>query len=155
MLNVRRWTASHARFFESFYHRFERVLVSLAPLARCIGYRRLERPVATVEKVVKGFLFGTQMCGSCTLSSTGMVCPMNCPKKMRNGPCGGVRPNGRCEVKPEMPCVWVDAYAGSKLMREGNRIRDVQDPVDHRLEASSSWLREVRKQTGGLSDTDL
>nr|WP_245947992.1 methylenetetrahydrofolate reductase C-terminal domain-containing protein [Halomonas montanilacus] len=29
------------------------------------------------------------MCGQCILSSTGMSCPMNCPKSLRNGPCGG------------------------------------------------------------------
>ena len=26
---------------------------------------------------------------------------MNCPKTLRNGPCGGVRQNGGCEIKPE------------------------------------------------------
>jgi hypothetical protein len=36
-----------------------------------------------------------------------MSCPMNCPKSIRNGPCGGVRLNGHCEIKPEMRCVWV------------------------------------------------
>jgi hypothetical protein len=108
----------------------------------------MDKPVAAVEKVVKGFLFDTQMCGSCTLGATGMVCPMNCPKSMRNGPCGGVRSDGRCEVKPEMSCVWVDAYAGSRLMRDGDRIRGIQAMVDHRLQGSSSWLREVRRKKG-------
>jgi hypothetical protein len=145
---LRCWTARHARFFEGFYDSFERLMVLLHPLFQRIGYRRLERPAATLEKIVKGFLFDTQMCGSCTLGATGMVCPMNCPKKMRNGPCGGVRANGRCEIQPEMPCVWVDAYAGSRLMRHGERILEIQAPVDHRLADSSSWLREVRRKTG-------
>ena len=62
--------------------------------ARCssaIGFARLEAPAAAVERNVKGLLFDCQMCGKCVLSSTGMSCPMNCPKQMRNGPCGGVR----------------------------------------------------------------
>jgi len=148
MYKVRHWTARHSRFFESFYKGFEAVLVFLAPVFRKIGYRRLERPTAVIEKAVKGFLFDTQMCGSCTLSATGMVCPMNCPKTMRNGPCGGVRSNGNCEIKPEMPCVWVEAYSGSERMRNGDRIREIREPVDHRLQGSSSWLREVRHKTG-------
>ena len=146
--HVRRWTARHARFFEVAYVAFERVLVLFHPLFQRLGYGRVERPVAAAERIIKGFLFDTQMCGSCTLGATGMVCPMNCPKRMRNGPCGGVRPGGFCEVKPDMPCVWVDAFNGSRLMRHGERIRDIQAPVDHRLKHSSSWLREVRRIKG-------
>ena len=73
-----------------------------------------------------------------------MSCPMNCPKQMRNGPCGGVRPNGHCEVKPEMRCVWVQAWEGSRRMAAGDRITELQPPVDHRRKGSSSWLRMVR-----------
>ena len=62
---------------------------ALAPLFARIGWDRLERPVAGVEKLVKGALFDCRMCGQCALSSTGMSCPMNCPKGLRNGPCGG------------------------------------------------------------------
>ena len=86
MYAVRRWVSRHPRFFELFYQGFERMLLSLHPLFRRIGYERMDPPVAAVEKLVKGFLFDTQMCGSCTLGATGMVCPMNCPKSMRNGP---------------------------------------------------------------------
>ena len=100
----------------------ERALVGLAPLFARIGWDRLERPVAGVEKLVKGALFDCRMCGQCALSSTGMSCPMNCPKGLRNGPCGGVRANGNCEVYAEMPCVWVKAYEGSLAMREGAAI---------------------------------
>jgi hypothetical protein len=155
MYKVRRWSTRHARFFEGFYNSFEAILVSLHPLFRRIGYGRVERPVAAVEKAVKGFLFDTQMCGSCTLGKTGMACPMNCPKSMRNGPCGGVRSNGRCEIKPEMACVWVDAYAGSLLMKQGGRMREIQPTVDHRLQGSSSWLREVREKAAGRERGDI
>jgi hypothetical protein len=148
MYAVRRWVSRHPRYFELFYQGFERVLLSLHPLFRRIGYERADPPVAAVEKLVKGFLFDTQMCGSCTLGATGMVCPMNCPKSMRNGPCGGVRANGHCEVRPDMPCVWVDAYSGSLRMKEGHRIRELQPALDHRIKDSSSWLREVRRKTG-------
>ena len=93
------------------------------------------------EKIVKGFLFDCRMCGQCALSDTGMSCPMNCPKSLRNGPCGGVRPNGNCEVEPDMPCVWVQAWTGSQMMAGGDAIQKVQAPVDHSLKGTSSWLR--------------
>ena len=114
-----------------------------------IGYQRLERPVAAVERVVKGTLFDCQMCGRCVLSSTGMSCPMNCPKQLRNGPCGGVRANGHCEVKPEMRCVWVEAFKGAERIPGGlAAIATVQAPVDRRMTGSSAWLRVVREKTG-------
>src|SRR3954447_24312154 len=65
--------------------------------------------LASLEHVVKKPVFGCQMCGQCVLHDTGMTCPMTCPKTLRNGPCGGVREDGHCEVKPEMRCVWVQA----------------------------------------------
>jgi len=72
---------------------------------------------------------------------------MNCPKNLRNGPCGGVRDNGHCEVKPEMKCVWVQAWEGSQHMAKGGAILDVQKPVDNRLKGHSSWLKVVRDKT--------
>ena len=147
MYAVRRWSVRHARSLEVFYQGFERVMVALHPLWKAIGYQRLETPVAVVEKAVKGFLFDCQMCGQCALSSTGMSCSMNCPKTIRNGPCGGVRANGNCEVKPEMRCVWVEAFDGSQRMQAGREaIKVVQFAVDGRLKGSSSWLRVAREK---------
>lgn len=152
MYAVRRWSVRHARGLEVFYQAFERAFVRLHPLWQRIGYERLEKPVATVEKVVKGFLFDCQMCGQCALSSTGLSCSMNCPKSLRNGPCGGVRANGHCEVKPEMRCVWVEAFEGSERMREGRQlIRIVQPAVDRRLEGKSSWLRVARQHNAAAT----
>lgn len=145
MYAVRRWSVRHARGLEWFYTGFERLLVALHPLFRLLGYRRLERPVAAVERGVKGFLFDCQMCGDCVLSATGMACPMNCPKQMRNGPCGGVRADGYCEIKPGMRCVWVDAWEGAGRMRHGTRIRWLQPQLDNNLRGRSTWLRVARE----------
>ena len=152
MYRVRRWAVRHSRFLQSCYQCFETVLAWLHPLFKRIGYERLDKPVAVIEKAVKGVLFDSQMCGLCTLSETGMSCPMNCPKQMRNGPCGGVRANGNCEVKPDMRCVWVDAWEGSQRMQGVEKIRIVQLPLDHRMKGSSSWLRAVRKRVGFTDD---
>ena len=149
MYAVRLWSTRHARGLEHFYRFFESILVRLHGLAHAIDYGRLERPVAVVERAVKGFLFDCQMCGQCVLSSTGMSCPMNCPKNLRNGPCGGVRANGHCEVRPEMRCVWVAAVAGSERIPGGRAALDeVQVAMDRRLQGRSSWLHVVRQRVG-------
>ncbi|MFO1436129.1 MAG: methylenetetrahydrofolate reductase C-terminal domain-containing protein [Gammaproteobacteria bacterium] len=146
MYAVRLWSVRHARGLQTIYAIFERFLRYLHPLCNRIGYQRLEKPVAAVERAAKGLFFDCRMCGQCVLSSTGMSCPMNCPKQLRNGPCGGVRGNGHCEVKPEMKCVWVQANDGARRMHGGyDKLRIVQLPVDRRLEGSSSWLRVVRE----------
>ena len=148
MYAVRRWSVRHARGMEIFYALVERFFVTMHPVWSRLGYARLEKPVAGVEKMVKGFLFDCQMCGQCALSSTGMSCPMNCPKNLRNGPCGGVRANGGCEVKPEMRCVWVDAVEGSQRMVAGKEaIKVVQFAVDRRLQGHSTLLRIARDKS--------
>jgi len=146
LYKVRRWSVRHARAFERLYEIFEDTLVWFDPLLSSIGYERLDKPVAAIERAVKGFLFDCRMCGQCVLSSTGMACPMNCPKGLRNGPCGGVRADGCCEVRPRMRCVWVEAWEGSRRMRGGDAIHSVQVCIDNRLQGRSSWLREVRKK---------
>ena len=143
---LRLWSVRQAAFMERLYDRFEATMVRLAPLLSRLGYARLERPVAAMEAGVKGFLFDCRMCGDCVLSKTGMSCPMNCPKAMRNGPCGGVRPNGNCEVYPEMACVWVKAWEGSRHMRGGGAIAEVLPPLNHLRKGSSTVLRLARER---------
>ena len=100
-----------------------------------------EKTMIPIEKVSKGILFDCQMCGQCILHSTGMVCSMNCPKNLRNGPCGGVRLNGHCEVKPEQECVWVQIYEGALASpKYGGEIMWIQPPANHTLQDSSSWV---------------
>ncbi len=141
---VRGWSVRHSRFLEILYNAFAGILVGLDPLLSRVGYRRLEKPVVGAEKIIKSFLFDCRMCGQCVLSSTGMSCPMNCPKTLRNGPCGGVRADGTCEVEPTMICVWVEAWEGSQRM-VSDTIRHVQKPVDRSLGGTSSWLRETTR----------
>lgn len=138
---VRLWAVRNSRLLERVYSLFADAFLLLHPLWKAVGYDRVERPVTFVERHVKGFLFDCRMCGQCALSSTGMSCPMNCPKQLRNGPCGGVRANGNCEVEPDMPCVWVQAWNGSRNMASGDAIMKVQKPVNQSLRETSSWLR--------------
>src|SRR5581483_2879494 len=103
-------------------------------------------PLATLEYAVKRPIWGCRMCGQCVLHSTGMTCPMNCPKTLRNGPCGGVRENGTCEVKPEMRCVWVKAVERAPKTPWAHEIDDLRPPVDNRRWGTSSWRNLVSKR---------
>ena len=143
---TRRDSVVTLRFLQNFPHALE-VIYSvfdrlLAPFARWLKPGgRTEKLVIWVEEIGKGAVFDCQMCGQCILHSTGMTCPMTCPKNLRNGPCGGVRLNGHCEVKPEMVCVWVAAYERSlKMPKYGYQMVNIQPPVNRQLEGTSSWI---------------
>jgi hypothetical protein len=99
-----------------------------------------------VEIITKKPVFGCHMCGQCVLHSTGLICPMNCPKNIRNGPCGGVRQDGTCEVYPEKTCVWVNAYEKSQRLLWPHEIHDLRPPVDWSLQGSSSWLNYLTER---------
>ena len=50
-------------------------------------------------------------CGDCFLDRTGGVCPIvRCAKGLLNGPCGGTRKGGKCEIDPEKDCAWTLIY---------------------------------------------
>jgi hypothetical protein len=101
----------------------------------------VRRAILLVEKKSKEALFDCRMCGQCILHSTGLTCPMRCPKNLRNGPCGGVLQDGSCEVYPDRPCVWVQAWRRSqKLPVFRHHIEHVERPVDWRLQDTSSWI---------------
>jgi hypothetical protein len=127
------------RLLEIAYAATERLLGSFRRWLRPGGL--VERAFILGEKVSKIPLFDCRMCGQCVLHSSGMTCPMTCPKNLRNGPCGGVRQDGHCEIIPEMPCIWVQAWERSKHMPgSGMEIRDLLPPLDRRLEGTSAWV---------------
>ena len=102
--------------------------------------RGFRKALLIVERGTKEAIWDCRMCGQCILHSTGMSCPMRCPKSLRNGPCGGTLQNGNCEVVPDMRCVWVAAYEGSrKLPLWRDHMEHVERPVDWRLQETSSW----------------
>ena len=147
MYRMRNWSVRNAHVLTKLYDGVESLLEKANPMLRKVGYDRLDGTFVNIEKATKGFLLDSQNCGQCILAYTGMSCPMNCPKEMRNGPCGGVRPDGGCEVKPEMNCVWVQAWEGNKRLHDRDYpIQVVQPPVDHRLIGHSAWLRELQNK---------
>jgi len=142
---VRAWSTRHARALSRFYGLFDRIAPRLAPALRLLGLHHAEPAVRAVERSAKEFFFDCQMCGQCVLSTTGMTCPMNCAKQMRNGPCGGVRADGGCEVKPEMHCVWLEANDGIRRIAQGDiePLDSVLPPLDHLREGSSTWIQVI------------
>ncbi len=136
------WLKNRPRLLEAIYAASKSALRFVYPLLKRVAPARwTERVFVWSEEISKGYLFNCQMCGQCILHSTGMTCPMNCPKNLRNGPCGGVRQNGHCEVIPEMPCVWVQAWQRDAQMgRYGGEIQLLQPPVNRSLQNSSAWL---------------
>jgi hypothetical protein len=128
------------------------------------GYRRLARwlearPVlyrlfTAAERGVKQEVFGCRMCGQCALPATGYACPMTCPKQLRNGPCGGVGPDGSCEVYPARPCVWLVAVERAESAGHGPDLLSLQRPVDHRHSGHSSWVSYWQGRDEGLWTED-
>ena len=147
MLKMRHFATRHSRAFEIFYATVEPIILSIMGTLSKLSGGKLNAPMTWVEKHTKGFLFDCKMCGNCVLSKTGMTCPMNCPKTIRNGPCGGVRANGNCEVKPDMKCVWVEAWDGASRMKGGAGIHSVQFATDKRKTGSSAWLNIVEENS--------
>ena len=128
-------------------------LVKLFPVNREGGLRRLltaifgwvdRKPflahqLERFEAAIKSPLFGCQSCGNCVLGCMEYVCPETCPKKMRNGPCGGANNNGTCEVVEE-PCIWVSVYERAKAANEIDRLSVYIPPPDRSLKGTSSWI---------------
>jgi len=111
----------------------------------------LARPLFTgAERQVKESLFGCRMCGQCALPVTGYVCPMGCPKELRNGPCGGVGRDGSCEVYPDLRCVWVEAYERASSEGRAADLRLLHLPIDHLRWGESSWLNYWQGRDDGL-----
>ena len=103
-----------------------------------------ERLLCLVERAVKGPLFGCRMCGNCLLQETAFICPMECPKGLRNGPCGGSTPEG-CYVDPGRPCIWHRIYERAEALGRGDRLMEVLPPLDWSRVGRDTWREVVQK----------
>ena len=131
----------YPHILEVAYQLTERIFQAMNPLFKGIGYERADKLLRVPEKIGKGAVFNCRMCGQCTLHFTGMTCPMTCPKNLRNGPCGGVRQNGFCEVDSTMKCVWVEAFERSQKMKVyGDGIFEIRPPLNHQLTGTSAFI---------------
>jgi methylenetetrahydrofolate reductase (NADPH) len=112
----------------------------------------LRRILARTERLVKGPLFGCRMCGNCLLQETAFICPMECPKGMRNGPCGGITPDKMCYVDETRKCVWYAIYKRAFKTGREEMLLEVLPPLDWDKVGTETWgdvVRQIRKTGTG------
>jgi methylenetetrahydrofolate reductase (NADPH) len=112
-----------------------------------IGNRLLE----TIELTVKGPIWGCRMCGNCLLQETAFICPMECPKGARNGPCGGSTPE-HCYVDETRPCIWYKIYERAFQMGRQEMLLEVLPPLDWDKVGGETWgdvVSQVKKLGSG------
>ncbi len=105
------------------------------------------RSLATIERLVKGPMFGCRMCGNCLLQETAFICSMECPKGIRNGPCGGSTEE-KCYVDETRPCIWYEIYDRSFKMGREEKLLEVLPPLDWEKVGTETWgdiVRQVQK----------
>ena len=112
-----------------------------------------DRALQVLEYSLKGPLFGCRMCGNCLLQETALICPMECPKGLRNGPCGGST-SERCYVDETRPCIWYKIYERSFQLGREELLLEVLPPLDWEKVGTDSW-RDIFRQVGknGLTKT--
>ena len=58
------------------------------------------------HRLTKKMLVGCSSCNYCRLPMMHYICPETCPKGLANGPCGGSRIDGRCELR-DKKCIHI------------------------------------------------
>jgi len=105
------------------------------------------RSLAAIERLIKGPMFGCRMCGNCLLQETAFICSMECPKGIRNGPCGGSTEE-HCYVDETRPCIWYQIYDRSFKMGREEKLLEVLPPLDWEKVGTETWgdvFRQVQK----------
>jgi methylenetetrahydrofolate reductase (NADPH) len=109
---------------------------------------KLERVISgcglALENLVKVPVFRCQRCGDCVLSHTAFICSQRCPKRLRNGACGGTRPGGFCEVYPERRCIWYAIYGRAQTLGRIAMLTEILRGHKWDLEHKSAWLNVFR-----------
>lgn len=100
-----------------------------------------------------------RQCGRCMLGYTGGICPVTrCSKSLFNGPCGGTKADGVCEVGDNVPCAWNDIY--DRLKAQGRlqsilALRPVMEWIDKgpgtlvQRGYEARYVKQPREEKGG------
>jgi methylenetetrahydrofolate reductase (NADPH) len=87
------------------------------------------------------------MCGNCLLQETAFICPMECPKGMRNGPCGGITPEKKCYIDDTRKCIWYTIYKRALKTGRQEILLEVLPPLDWDKVGTETW-GDVARQIG-------
>jgi hypothetical protein len=139
-MTLRSYIQDHPRLLVWTWEIASTVIKKFEPLFKRVGIQKASRVLHPPESLFKELIFDCQSCGQCILHYTGMTCPMTCPKKLRNGPCGGVTAEGKCETDSNKDCVWFKALERIQRTPYKAEITRLNPPVDWRLEGLSSYV---------------
>lgn len=89
-------------------------------------------------------------CGDCVLGETFGLCPVaRCAKSLMNGPCGGTRSSGKCEIDENIDCIWkliVDRAEARGALESLVQIRKPKDWSASRHGGPKRVVREELRQ---------
>jgi len=73
---------------------------------------------------------------------------MECPKGLRNGPCGGITPEKNCYIDETRKCIWYAIYKRSQETGRVEKLLEVLPPLDWNKAGTETWgdvIRQIRK----------
>jgi methylenetetrahydrofolate reductase (NADPH) len=73
---------------------------------------------------------------------------MECPKGLRNGPCGGITPEKNCYVDESRKCIWYAIYKKALKTGREEKLLEVLPPLDWNKVGTETWgdvVRQIRK----------
>ncbi|MBW1896635.1 MAG: methylenetetrahydrofolate reductase C-terminal domain-containing protein [Deltaproteobacteria bacterium] len=84
-------------------------------------------------------------CGNCGIHNFGGLCPVTrCAKGLLNGPCEGSI-DGKCEVSPDMDCIWDLIYERMKALGQLDRLAKMVEAKDWSESLSGGPRKIIRE----------
>ena len=132
-------------------HADEQTRMSIAKIPTChkgeltlFRIRKFMFPHANRQGASERFVFkkvfaGCRHCSHCRLPLTWFVCPETCPKGMSNGPCGGSRRYGECELGG-VECIH------NRIFRLAGHHKSLHELEERYIDLVTSPARMTRKK---------
>jgi hypothetical protein len=86
-------------------------------------------------------------CGDCVLDETYGLCPIaRCAKSLMNGPCGGTRSDGKCELDEEVDCIWNLIVERARARGKMQELTELRRPKDWSSSGHGGPKRILREE---------
>jgi len=93
-------------------------------------------------------------CGECRLAEFMGICPVSrCSKRLFNGPCGGSRSDGKCEIGLDIDCAWQQIHERAKALGLTDKLNSIAEVQDW-LTALDGGPRKVVREDQYISKDD-